>query len=153
MKNIQIEKILFIIISLSSLIIFPSCKKVSNTNSDSVSGYFLDVNINGQLFSVKTISVFGLQNQDGCDTKIYNHQNISQIDIASYFVEVNLTHKQNKIDFANSGPGTYAVKSEDLFSMTNQYLYGKSCNLDFVVSFNDKTLSNQETTLLSTLIT
>ena len=147
---IQIDKILFLAMSLLSFMIFPSCKKNSDSKSDSASGYFLDVNINGQPFSVKTISVFGLVNQDGCDTKIYTHQNIGQIDVASYFVEVNLTHKQNKIDFTSSVPGTYAVKSEDIFSMTNPYPYGISCNLDLVVSLDDKTLSNQETTLLST---
>lgn len=148
---IKIGKISLVMMGLISATLFPSCKKVSPNNSSTLSstGYFLEVSVNGQTFTQKSaISVFGFENQNGCDTKLYNHQNISQIDVVSCFVEVNLTHKQNKVDFANSTSGTYAVKSEDMFSMTNPYPYGISCNLDLVVSFQDKTTANQETTLL-----
>ena len=141
------KKISLLTLCTFFLISFYSCKK-SKTEEVVVAtnDYFLDVTIGGQTYTSKIIGIFGSTNQTGCDTKKYVAQNIGQIDIAKYFIQVDIKHKENQVDFANSTSGNYSVKDNDILIGPT---YGNSCNLDLEISVDDLMLSNENTKLQS----
>jgi len=116
-----------------------SCEK----NNDS-SGDFLEITVNGQNHRRDETNGFGVSNVTGCNTKAHYLSNISQIDVATLFFEISLKHYENNIDFQSSTPGTYAVKADNIYGLNPI-----SCNLDVESMLEDKTKTNQSTTVQS----
>ena len=141
-------KKLFLPTVLAMLLFTTSCKKDLLQQKDS--GYFLNVTVMGQTLNASSaIGGFGFADQFGCDgTDNYANDNIGQIENTAYFIEINVNYKQDNKDFASSTARMYSVKVRDLFSL-NPYPLGIPCNLDLGVFLEDKSLSNEETRLMS----
>ena len=143
------KRLLPIICAFTFMIGITSCKKNSTENIATPAGYFLKVTVNGQVLnSTSPIGAFGLDDQIGCDnTYTFSNQNIGQIENSSYFIQIDIRHRQTRSQFANSTTGVFSITTEDN-TATQPFPLGIPCNLDLVVYIEDKSLTNKRTTLL-----
>lgn len=119
-----------------SLLAIVSCKKDSNNDDTSLESY-VEITVNGKTYNTSNYaSGSGFGSMEGCNGKPTFRATLGQIDISTFFFDVYLTHYENNTDFTKSNIGQYKVYSD----------FG-DCNLDLGVSYDDKSQSNQWTTL------
>jgi hypothetical protein len=83
----------------------PCSKSGARSNSDN----YLEITLNGNTYTNKLTDGFGNDDQTGKrSNKVYNSENINQIETSSFSFEVDLFHFQNDIDFKKSVPRTYS---------------------------------------------
>jgi len=119
-------------------LVLVSCKKDSDNDNES-SESFIEITVNGKIYNTSNYSSgSGFGSMNGCNGKSTFMATIGQIEASTLFFDVYLTHYENSTDFVASNIGQYKVYSD----------FG-DCNLDLGVSFDDKSESNQRTTLLT----
>ncbi len=141
------KKLLFVIGLFAILGFSSSCKKdetKSTSTQSTPSGYFVNVTINGVDYNeIGDIGYGFYESQDGCDGKIYTlHTLNTGIRTSTFSFSMNLNHRQNNSDFSTLTLGSYSVK-KNLWPSNDSLL----CNWDLAIGYNDKTLTDQSTTV------
>ncbi len=122
-----------IFLIISSVYLLFGCQQ--NNPQPNTSSYFLNATINGNSYSRNEVNGFQYTNQQGCvNGKTYEMANVSQIDVASYFLDLNIHHYQNYSDFLVSVPGSHTLYN-DPFNTSS------TCNLDLIINLDDKQFS------------
>lgn len=126
----------YLVLLFCASLLIVSCKKDSK---DISSEDFIEITVNGKTYNnANYASGGGFSSMEGCNGKATFRATIGQIDISTLFFDVYLTHYENNTDFGAANTGQYKVYSD----------FG-ACNLDLGVSYDDKSQSNQWTTLQS----
>ena len=138
-------KVFLSIIAICATIFLIGCKKSSNSTSNStITPYFMKVTVNGANYSNDLVNFGGLDNQNGCNSKVYNIDYISQIYVSNFSLNVMIKHLQNNTDFNGSVHGTYLVK--EMWNNSEETI----CNFELEIGYEDKTQSNQTVHLTGT---
>lgn len=138
MKN-KIYKIISIITVFA---LVTGCSSNSDSPSTSNTDY-LEITIDGKSYKQDIYhGGTGSSGQSGCVNKPHFLQFLGQIENSAFFFGSNILHLENDVDFKNSVVGAYATKQENI---TNS----SACNLDLVISFEDKTQSVKTTQLIT----
>jgi hypothetical protein len=140
-KNMK-NKIYKIISIITVFALVTGCSSNSDSQSTSNSDY-LEITIDGKSFKQEIYhGGTGSSGQSGCVNKPHFLQFLGQIETSAFFFDSNILHLENDVDFKNSVVGAYATKQENI---TNS----SACNLDLVISFEDKTQSVKTTQLIT----
>lgn len=123
---------LFILLSL--VITFASCRKESVAERTAQEdGYFFNINIAGEQLSETNQMRFGFfsyTEEIGCiPNKRYAFTNITQFSNSRFFVDANLWHFRNNVDFI-----TTTVGSKTMLNERNSRL----CSLDLMITYEDE---------------
>lgn len=129
----------FILISL-----LISCSKDDEAApKDTESKDFLEIVVNGKTYKNEIFSGgTGFGNQIGClPGKPHFLGLLSQVETSAFFFDSYISYLENEVDFIKFSSGRYAVQA---WTGNNSI-----CNLNLGISFKDKSLTNQNTTIVS----
>ena len=151
MKHITLPTLNPIYLVLVFSLVFMGCNpddEDTNTGSSSPppsnNSYFMNATINGQPYSTDDVGIFGFGNQDGCTSQNYHLDNIGQIDLANYFLDVYVFRFENNVDFSALSPESgNVIDYYDYFFDDNLV----KCNFDLAVALRDEQQSDTQTTL------
>ena len=91
---------------------------------------FMEITIGGKTYRNEIYSGgSGFGGQTGCGTKSYFRAYMSQFEQAGFFFDSNIMVYENAVDFKSSKAGSYNISG------------GYGCNLDLILSLEDKTKS------------
>jgi len=135
-------KIYKIISIITVFVLVTGCSSNSDTPSISNTDY-LEITINGKSYKQDIYhGGTGFSGQSGCVNKPHFLQYLGQIENSAFFFDSNILHLENDIDFKNSLTGAYATKQDYI---TNS----SACNLDLLISLDDKTQSVNATQIMT----
>jgi hypothetical protein len=150
MKHIKFPNLNSIYLVIVFSLVFIGCNpddEDTNTGSSSPppsnNSYFMNATINGQSYSTNNVVPGGFGG-DGCTSQNYRLDNIGQINLANYFLDVNIFRLVDNVDFSalSPGPGN-VIDYYDYFYDDNL----EKCNFDLAVALDDEQQQNTLTTL------
>lgn len=129
-----------------TLLVIQSCKKSSSTSTGKL---FLEITVNGQTYkeNLADIGGTGFSGQTSCTNKPGFLQFSGMIETSQVLFEAYLFHHENETDFGS--PSSASARLVD--TKNHFYNLNGACNsnFDLNIDFEDKSLTNQACTVLS----